>query len=181
MGKRAEIILENGILDSSVDDHGSQIYTSVGYSIHNEGATGPRCSKEGVKKAIEDFKRSLIEKGYSPVVVDKRAKFNKGKLDSWMQESNKKVMKIYVKWRWEKNHEKYHHRIEWVNHDEFGDMVGKKGYGFCCDWEDEVQDHDVRNANSKGDFITEGYEPGQHDPGAGNIVKIREWLKKNDD
>ena len=141
MGKRAEIILENGILSPSVDDYGSMIYTSVGYSIRNEGASGPNYNKQDIKEAIERYKKSLIEKGYSPVVLDKRAKINKGELTGWMQDT-KKIMKILVKWRWANDHKKFHHRIEWINHSEFGDMLGKKGYCFCCSWEDEVQKHD---------------------------------------
>lgn len=137
---KAEIKIENGIFSPSI---GGRIYTSVGYMLKNQGGSGPCENEQEVKEHVENNKKYLIKEGYTPVVLDLRTKIPRGDLNNWIGTKEKPVMKVFVKWRWDKEHKKKHHRIEWANHSEFGDMIGKKGYFFCCDWEDEVKKHEV--------------------------------------
>ncbi len=137
---KAEITIENGIFSPSI---GGRIYTSVGYKVKNQGGLGPCENEQEVKEHVQSNKEYLIKEGYAPIVIDLRTKISKGDIRNWTEKKETHVMKIIVKWRWNKDHKKIHHRIEWNNHSEFGDMIGKKGYLFCCDWEDKVKKHEI--------------------------------------
>ena len=276
---KATITIENMIYDPSIED--GRIFTSVGYNAKNQGGGGPCNTKERIKESLDGLKKHLTKEGYTIIIQDLRFKIPKKELNFWMQPEQIHKMKVVVKWSWDQEHRKIHHRIEWLNHQEFGDMIGKKGHMSCCKWDEnedpekhgkitaeesikklikenelncefEIEEeyeewfsaskerwkriakldgiyrelvkkhgfekhkgfsvHKIKELNAhykktkdpkeflklvqkctnieykiyvrestlNGDFIEEGYKPGQHDESAENIIKIKKWLKSKD-
>jgi len=158
---KVEITLENSAYALSVEE--GRIHTSVGYSIKGCGGLGPCSNAQEVKEKIERMKEGLIKDGHTPVVVDKRTIQSKGSLGTWMGEQPKPKAKFDLKWRWNKEHEKKHHILTWTNHSEFGDMIGKLGYAFCCNWYNSCEDFEDHDSISVEETIKKFLEENKLD------------------
>ncbi len=127
---KGKITIENLIFSPSVEKVGSRIFTSVHYDYHNGGGGGPCDNPQEVNEAIEHAKEYLKKEGHpKPEIIDLRDR----KIEN-------PVFKVVVKWKWNQLHKKEHFRLEWVNHPEFGDMIGKLGYYYCCIFDERGED-----------------------------------------
>lgn len=151
---KIEVTMENGCYSECTN--GGRIYTSGGYFYDNGGGSISGDTKEEVIESIK-VRREIIEKeGNTLVIIDKTTTKPKGKLEAWMgtpkTEEKELKVKFELMWRFNRGHKKRHYVLKWCNFDEFDDMIGKKGYVSCCNWNhtgweaDECRelDHEVR-------------------------------------
>ncbi len=80
MNDKVEIIIEEGHTYNYKDRLG-QPFTSVSYMGKNYGGGSPCNNEEEIKTAVKYAKKTIVEAGDKPIVVDKR---EKAKLTKWL-------------------------------------------------------------------------------------------------
>lgn len=163
---RVEVVLDSGCY--CVDTNEGRIYTGIDYHVDNGGSCSTARDKEDLKKSLEFVKKDLIDKGHNPVVVDKRTTISKSGLGNWMGDNKPKELKVKFTLMWEFNleHKKRHYVLKWINFEEFGDMIGKKAYVFCCKW-----NHAGMDVDKEKEIIHE-VRPME--------IEIQKWLEENE-
>jgi len=165
---KIEVKISNGCY--SAGTHGGRIYSSGWWSHNNSG--GSCCSgetREEVNKSIEELKIRFAEEGNTAVIIDERTKIDKGKLEAWMGTPNAPKVELKIKfelmWKLNKEHEKRHYILKWINFEEFGDMIGKLGYVYCCNWYDGGSEID-------NNVLSHEVQPME--------LLIQKWLEENE-